>query len=55
MSPLRRQLVHVGDNGPDELLARFAARLAAHHDAELQAVHAVEPFSLGAYRVRRRP
>lgn len=33
----------------DELLVRFAARLAAHHDAELQAVHAVQPFSLGAY------
>lgn len=49
MSPLRRLVVHVGDNGLDELLVRFAARLAADHDAELQAVHAVEPFSLGAY------
>lgn len=49
MSQFRRLLVHVGDNGLDELLVRFAARLAAHHDAELLAVHAVQPFSLGAY------
>jgi hypothetical protein len=35
-------LVHVGDNGLDELLVRFAARLAANHDTELQAIHAVE-------------
>lgn len=49
MSSLRRLLVHVGDNELDELLVRFAARLAANHDAELQAIHAVEPFSLGAY------
>lgn len=49
MSPLRRLLVHVGDNDLDEALVRFAARLAAQHDAGLQALHAVEPFSLGAY------
>jgi nucleotide-binding universal stress UspA family protein len=49
MSPLRRLLVHVGDNELDEALVRFAARLAAQHDAGLQALHAVEPFSLGAY------
>ncbi len=49
MSPLRRLLVHVGDNELDESLVRFAARLAAQHDAELLALHAVEPFSLGAY------
>lgn len=49
MSPLRRLLVHVGDNDLDEALVRFAARLAAPHDAGLQALHAVEPFSLGAY------
>lgn len=48
MSSLRRLLVHVGDNGLDELLVRFAARLAAHPVAELKAVHAVEPLSLGA-------
>lgn len=49
MSLLRRLLVHVGDNDLDEALVRFAARLATQHDAELQAVHSVEPFSLGAY------
>lgn len=49
MSLLRRLLVHVGDSDLDEALVRFAARLAAQHDAELHAVHAVEPFSLGAY------
>ena len=49
MNLLRRLLVHVGDSDLDEPLLRFAARLAALHDADLQAVHAVEPFSLGAY------
>lgn len=49
MSPYRRLLVHVGDNDLDEALVRFAARLAAQHDASLQALNAVEPFSLGAY------
>ncbi|MBN9203690.1 universal stress protein [Methylibium petroleiphilum] len=49
MSPFRRLLVHVTDNDLDEALVRFAARLAAQHDAGLQALHAVEPFSLGAY------
>lgn len=49
MSPLRRLLVHVGDNELDEALVGFAVRLAAQHDAGLQALHAVEPLSLGAY------
>lgn len=49
MSLLRRLMVHVGDSDLDEALVRFAARLAAGHDAELQAVHVIEPFSLGAY------
>ena len=50
MSPFRRLLVHVADNDLDEALVQFAARLAAQHDAGLQALHAVEPFSLGAYQ-----
>lgn len=49
MSSLRRLLVHVGDNELDEALVRFAVRLAEQHDAGLQALHAVEPFSVGAY------
>lgn len=49
MSLYRRLMVHVGDDAHDEALVRFAARLAARHDAGLLAVHAVEPFSLGAY------
>jgi len=49
MSLYRRLMVHVGDDPHDEALVRFAARLAARHDAGLLAVHAAEPFSLGAY------
>ena len=49
MSLLRSLLVHVGDDDLDEALVRFAARLAAPHDAALHAVHAVEPVPIGAY------
>ena len=49
MSRYRRILVHLSDSVRAESLLAFAARLAAEHEAELQAVHAVDAFSLGAY------
>lgn len=49
MSRYRRILVHLSDSVRAESLLAFAARLAAEHEAELQAVHAVDALSLGAY------
>jgi len=49
MNGYRRILVHVGDSARAEGLVQFASRLAAEHEATVQAVLAVDSLSLGAY------
>lgn len=49
MSELRRILVHVNDSPRSSEVLRLGAALAATHDAELDAIYAVEPAPTGAY------